>query len=126
MGNGYPTLPCAKPARGAGPGCHFGNPTQPAGGFLFCDRKKLPKMAVSSHFRPFCDRVLPGTVFGWQPAPPAGCQVGGLPEPKPGPTRPIAQPIDHAFSAPCYLIRPANYPILKPIQCSNYMVSTVE
>src|SRR3954452_3263520 len=92
MGNGYPTLPCAKPTRGAGPGCHFGNPTQTAGGFLFCDRKKLPKMAVSSHFRPFCDRVLPGRVFGWQPDPPAGCQVGGLPEPKPGPTRPIAQP----------------------------------
>src|SRR3954451_1441054 len=92
MGNGYPTLPCAKPARGAGPGCHFGNPTQPAGGFLFCDRKKLPKMAVSSHFRPFCNRVLLGRVFGWQPDPPAGCQVGGLPEPKPGPTRPIAQP----------------------------------
>src|SRR3982750_3479048 len=92
MGNGYPTLPCAKPARGAGPGCYFGNLTQPAGGFLFCNRKKLPKMAVSSHFRPFCDRVLPGRVFGWQPDPPAGCQVGGLPEPKPGPTRPIAQP----------------------------------
>src|SRR6266480_1917350 len=97
MGNGYPTLPCAKPARGAGPGCYFGNPTQPAGGFLFCDRKKLPKMAVSSHFRPFCDRVLPGRVFGWQPDPPVSCQVGGLPEPKPGPTRPIAQPSYNIF-----------------------------
>src|SRR5256885_1007128 len=92
MGNGYLTLPCAKPTRGAGPGCHFGNSTQPMGRFLFCNWKKLPKMAVSSHFRPFCDRVLPGRVFGWQPNPPAGCQVGGLPEPKPGPTRPIAQP----------------------------------
>src|SRR6266513_1475860 len=92
MGNGYPTLPCTKPAHGAGPGCHFGNPTQPAGRFLFCDRKKLPKMAVSSHFRPFCDWVLPGRVFDWQPDPPMGCQVGGLPEPKPGPTRPIVQP----------------------------------
>src|SRR5437773_11449446 len=92
MGNGYPTLPCATPTHMAGPGCHFGNPTQPAGGFLFCDRKKLPKMAVSSHFRPFCDQVLSGRVFGWQPDPPVGCQVGGLPEPKPGPTQPIAQP----------------------------------
>src|SRR5947208_7694655 len=66
MGNGYPTLPCAKPARGAGPGCHFGNPTQPVGGFLFCDRKKLPKMAVSTHFRPFCYRVLLGKILGWK------------------------------------------------------------